>query len=143
MWISGCATQNDAVAQAGKAEKNAPGIEETRAIAEPGFIFGLPLVMNYAVMYPGFVDKHPGQYKTALNQIYNEMLPNLKTNADGSLTIYIQHDSPGADKESNWLPAPSGPLYPATRLYWPKTEAPPILPPGEGTWKTPGIVAVN
>jgi hypothetical protein len=75
--------------------------------------------------------------------INSPMLPNMKLNTDGSLTIYIQHDSPGADKESNWLPAPNGPIYMAMRLYWPKTEAPSILPPGEGTWKPPGIVKVN
>jgi hypothetical protein len=51
------------------------------------------------------------------------MLPDLKKNADGSLTIYMQKDSPGADKESNWLPAPDGPIYVAMRLYWPKEDA--------------------
>lgn len=44
---------------------------------------------------------------------------NLRKNADGSFTIYIQHDSPGADKESNWLPAPSGPFYLVLRVYAP------------------------
>jgi hypothetical protein len=68
------------------------------------------------------------------------MMPNMKLNADGSLTLYIQKDSPGANKESNWLPAPNGPIYLVMRLYWPKVEAPSILPPGEGTWKPPGIV---
>jgi hypothetical protein len=71
------------------------------------------------------------------------MLPDMKKNADGSLTLYIQKDSPGADKESNWLPAPDGPIYMVMRLYWPKTEAPSILPPGEGSWKPPGIVKIN
>ncbi len=47
----------------------------------------------------------------------------LKYNADGSLDIYIQHDSPGADKESNWLPAPRGPLGVTMRLYAPKAAA--------------------
>jgi hypothetical protein len=75
--------------------------------------------------------------------INSPMLPNMKLNTDGSLTIYIQHDSPGADKESNWLPAPNGPIYMAMRLYWPKTEAPSILPPGEGTWKPPGVAQAN
>ena len=45
----------------------------------------------------------------------------------------IQKDSPGADKESNWLPAPGGPMYLVMRLYWPKTEPPSILPVGKGT----------
>jgi hypothetical protein len=71
------------------------------------------------------------------------MLGDMKKNADGSLTLYIQKDSPGADKESNWLPAPDGPIYLVMRLYWPKTEAPSILPAGEGSWKPPGIVQVK
>ena len=63
--------------------------------------------------------------------INSPMLPDMKKNADGSLTLYIQKDSPGADKEANWLPAPNGPIYLVMRLYWPKTEPPSILPPGE------------
>jgi len=75
--------------------------------------------------------------------INSPMLPQLKKNDDGSLTLYIQKDSPGKGKESNWLPAPNGPIYLVMRLYWPKTEPPSILPPGEGTWKPPGIVAMK
>jgi len=75
--------------------------------------------------------------------INSPMLPGMKQNADGSLTLYIQKDSPGADKESNWLPAPNGPIYMAMRLYWPKTEAPSILPPGAGTWKPPGVMVAK
>jgi hypothetical protein len=71
--------------------------------------------------------------------INSPMLPGLKRNADGSLTLYIQNKSPGADKESNWLPAPDGPVYLVMRLYWPKETPPSILPPGEGTWQPPGI----
>ncbi len=67
------------------------------------------------------------------------MLPGMKKNADGSLTLYIQKDSPGTDKESNWLPAPNDLIYLVMRLYWPKATPPSILPPGEGTWKPPGI----
>ena len=75
--------------------------------------------------------------------INSPMLPNMKKNADGSLTLYIQKDSPGKDKESNWLPAPNDLIYLVMRLYWPKTEPPSILPPGEGTWKPPGIAKAN
>jgi len=75
--------------------------------------------------------------------INSPMLPGMKTNEDGSLTIYIQKDNPGPDKESNWLPAPDGPIYLVMRLYWPKTEAPSILPPGEGSWQPPGLVQVK
>jgi hypothetical protein len=75
--------------------------------------------------------------------INSPMLPGMKKNADGSLTLYIQKDSPGADKEANWLPAPNDLIYLVLRLYWPKTEAPSILPPGEGIWTPPGIVKVK
>ena len=70
-------------------------------------------------------------------------LPDMKKNADGSLTLYIQKDSPGADRESNWLPAPNDTAYLVMRLYWPKPEAPSILPIGQGTWSPPGIVKAN
>jgi hypothetical protein len=72
--------------------------------------------------------------------INSPMLPDMKKNADGSLTLYIQKDSPGKDKEANWLPAPNDLIYLVMRLYWPKTEAPSILPAGAGSWSPPGIV---
>ena len=75
--------------------------------------------------------------------INSPMLPNMKKNADGSLTLYVQKDSPGKDKESNWLPAPNGPIYMVMRLYWPKTEPPSVLPPGEGTWQPPVIKKIS
>jgi len=71
--------------------------------------------------------------------INSPMLPEMKKAADGSLTLYLQKDSPGADKEANWLPAPDDTIYLVMRLYWPKTEAPSILPAGDGTWQPPGI----
>ncbi|MFI5411278.1 DUF1254 domain-containing protein [Kaistia sp. UC242_56] len=71
--------------------------------------------------------------------INSPMLPGMKTNADGSLTLYIQKDSPGPDKEANWLPAPDDKIYLVMRLYWPKIEAPSILPAGAGTWQPPGV----
>lgn len=71
--------------------------------------------------------------------INSPMLPTMKKNKDGSLTIYIQKDAPSADKKSNWLPAPDGPIYMVMRLYWPKETPPSILPPGDGTWKPPAI----
>lgn len=75
--------------------------------------------------------------------INSPMLPGMKRNADGSLTLYIQNKSPGADREANWLPAPNGPIYLVMRLYWPKTTPPSILPAGEGTWKPPGVKRVS
>ena len=58
----------------------------------------------------------------------------LAFNPDGSLDLYIQRESPGQDKESNWLPAPaSGPFTMNLRLYWPKAE---VL---DGSWAPPGV----
>lgn len=76
--------------------------------------------------------------------INSPMLPSLKKNPDGSLTIYIQKDAPAADKKANWLPAPDGPIYMVMRLYWPKEPpAPSILPPGEGAWKPPAVTVAQ
>jgi hypothetical protein len=75
--------------------------------------------------------------------INSPMLPSMKKNADGSLTLYIQKDSPGKANEANWLPAPNDTVYLVMRLYWPKDTPPSILPPGEGTWKPPGVVAAS
>lgn len=66
--------------------------------------------------------------------INSRMVPDLVRNADGSITIYVQHESPGKDKEPNWLPAPSGPFFMILRAYWPK-EA--ML---DGSWKQPPAV---
>lgn len=67
--------------------------------------------------------------------INSPMLPQLKKNADGSLTIHVQADSPGKAKESNWLPAPKGPFMLALRYYMPGKA---IL---DGSWTTPPLVA--
>ena len=75
--------------------------------------------------------------------INSPMLPGMKKNADGSLTLYIQKDSPGKANEANWLPAPDGPIYLVMRLYWPKDTPPSILPAGEGTWSPPGLKSVK
>jgi hypothetical protein len=75
--------------------------------------------------------------------INSPMLPGLKKNPDGSLTLYIQKDSPGKAKESNWLPAPNDTIYLVMRLYWPKENPPSILPAGGGTWQPPAIVAAS
>jgi hypothetical protein len=75
--------------------------------------------------------------------INSPMLPDMKTNPDGSLSLYIQKESPGKDKESNWLPAPDGTIYLVMRLYWPKETPPSILPVGEGTWKPPAVMLAH
>lgn len=59
------------------------------------------------------------------------MLGQFAKDADGGLTFYVQHESPGADKQANWLPAPAGPFSVAMRLYWPKEAA------LDGSWKHP------
>lgn len=61
---------------------------------------------------------------------------NLKSNPDGSTDLYIQKDSPGKDKESNWLPAPSGDFVLMMRLYWPSEKNPSII---NGSWKIPPV----
>ena len=66
--------------------------------------------------------------------INSPMLPQLKKDADGGITLHIQHVSPGAELESNWLPAPKGPFMMAMRLYWPKPEA------LDGRWTAPPAV---
>ena len=74
--LTGCDKKDDAISNAERADKNAaiaaPGIAETKAIAEEGFIYGLPIVMNYAVMNEFVIDKNSGQYKAPFNQINNE-----------------------------------------------------------------------
>ena len=65
---------------------------------------------------------------------------NLKANPDGSVDIYIQKDSPGADKESNWLPAPDGKFYLMLRMYWPNENDPSIL---DGSWTIPPVTKAS
>jgi len=76
LLLIGCSKKNDAISQAEKKEAAAgvpgPSIEETKAIAEEGFIYGLPIVMNYAVMYAYAVDRDSGQFKAPFNEIKNE-----------------------------------------------------------------------
>jgi hypothetical protein len=75
-------------------------------------------------------------YANLLNRylINSPMLPELKKDADGGLTLYVQHEYPGKDKEPNWLPAPKGISKLVLRLYWPKKEA------LDGTWTAPPIM---
>ncbi len=60
----------------------------------------------------------------------------LKANPDGSVDLYIQHESPGADKESNWLPAPADKFVLMLRMYWPDETPPSII---DGTWTPPPV----
>jgi hypothetical protein len=65
--------------------------------------------------------------------INSPMLPDLRKDEDGGVTLYVQNESPGEDKESNWLPAPKGPFFCVLRLYWPKPDA------FNGTWTAPPL----
>lgn len=69
--------------------------------------------------------------------INSPMLPDLKQDSDGGITIYLQFESPGPDKETNWLPAPKGPFSMNMRLYWPKKEA------LDGNWVAPQMQRVK
>jgi hypothetical protein len=63
----------------------------------------------------------------------------LKKNPDGSVDIYVRRESPGTDKESNWLPAAENDFNMTLRMYWPTEKAPSIL---DGTWKPPAVKQV-
>src|SRR5438093_2311816 len=75
-FVASCGKKEDSIAQAEKKDvakgAAAPSIAETKAIAEEGFIYGLPIVMNYAVMYEYAVDRNSGQFKAPFNEINNE-----------------------------------------------------------------------
>ena len=64
----------------------------------------------------------------------------LKTNSDGSTTLYFQAESPGKDKESNWLPAPKGEFIPMIRMYGPSQKPPSVI---DGSWTPPAIEKVS
>ncbi len=68
--------------------------------------------------------------------INSPMLPTLRRDPDGGVTLYVQHASPGANRQSNWLPSPSGDFFAVLRAYWPK---PAIV---DGTWKLPPMKPV-
>jgi hypothetical protein len=89
------------------------------------------LTMYNEQMY--FVDNPLNRYTLSARNTFAD-------NADGSVDLYLQHENPGPDKESNWLPAPQGRFVPMFRLYWPKTEDPSIL---SGTWKPPAVKKVQ
>jgi hypothetical protein len=69
--------------------------------------------------------------------INSTRLPELVKDPDGGLTLYLQHDAPGKDREPNWLPAPAGPFEATMRLYLPKPEA------LDGRWTAPPLVRVE
>jgi hypothetical protein len=79
-------------------------------------------------------------YANKLNRYTLSARNDLKRNADGSVDLYLQHENPGPDKESNWLPAPPDKFILMLRLYWPKENPPSII---DGTWKIPAVQKVE
>jgi len=71
-----------------------------------------------------------------INRYSMSLRTNPKFEPDGSLIIYIQNASPGADKEANWLPAPKGKFSLMLRLYWPDESQPSII---DGSWVIPPV----
>jgi hypothetical protein len=71
-----------------------------------------------------------------INRYSMSLRTNPKFEPDGSLVIYIQNESPGADKEANWLPSPKGKFHLMLRLYWPEEDNPSIL---DGSWVIPPV----
>ena len=74
-----------------------------------------------------------------INRYSMSVRTNPKYEPDGSLVIYIQNESPGSDKEANWLPAPKGKFHLMLRLYWPDENNPSII---DGSWVIPPVTKV-
>jgi hypothetical protein len=97
-----------------------------------------PLAFWSITMYT--IDNGLWFYPNPLNKLTVSPRDELKCNADGSLTLYIQHESPGQEKQANWLPAPEGPFALTLRLYWPNTQPPSIL---DATWQPPAVTVTQ
>ena len=69
--------------------------------------------------------------------INSTMLDTLKRDADGGITLYLQKESPGKDKEANWLPTPAGPFFAVLRNYWPEAAV------VKGDWKAPALTRAD
>jgi hypothetical protein len=75
-----------------------------------------------------------------LDRVSLSQRSDFQFNQDGSLDLYIQKDSPGKDREANWLPSPDGAFGLFMRLYWPNDQPPSII---DGSWMPPAVRAVG
>lgn len=119
--IAGCGKKDETISQATKKDGAkgiaAPSISETKAIAEEGFIYGLPLVMDYAIMYEFAVNKDSGQYKAPFNTIVNR--PNVFTYRD-TTAVTPNSDTPFSFDWMDLRAEPvilSVPAVPTSRYY--------------------------
>jgi hypothetical protein len=85
-------------------------------------------------------DKNYFFVPNAINRYTVSSRSKFTANADGSIDVYVQKDSPGKDKEANWLPAPADEFVLMMRLYWPSEKSPSLL---DGTWKPPAVKEVK
>ncbi len=126
---------------------------EARVIAEEAYIYFYPLVImdvsrkHFTNIEEGKMFARGPMNTFAHARTFTVPTPtdryklgdrsNLKPNADGSLDIYLQSESPGAEKESNWLPTPAQPFSLHARLYSPRTAA------IDGTWTMPAVIKMK
>ncbi len=81
-------------------------------------------------------DSEGFQVANVLNRFAVSSWMRFQTNADGSLDLYFQNESPGKDREANWLPAPQGDFNLTMRLYAPQSDA------LSGKWNPPAVKRV-
>jgi hypothetical protein len=107
--------------------------EQARAIAKEAYIYGFPMVDNYRVQYAYYELPQSLLVANPLQRylINSPMLTSLVPDPVGGYTFDIKNSSPGIERESNWLPAPTGPFMLVLRLYWPKPDA------LDGGWTAP------
>jgi hypothetical protein len=97
------------------------------------FALGLPVNSFYSLAIYELPANRLYACPSGHNLITLAMLPMLRCDDDGSVAFDIQHVSPGKDRETNWLPSPTGSFWTALRLYWPRPE---VL---DGCWETPAL----
>ena len=138
---------DEAVYPLGRVDVNGKTLDTSKHNYTLTFVAGqMPPVNAFwsVTMYDG---KSQLMIKNPINRylVNTAMASDMAKNADGSVTIYIQKDSPGKAKQANWLPAPNDTAYVVMRLYWPKpaSDALSVLPVGKGTWTPPGIVVAK